>query len=182
MSIKERFYNRYFGPHGIVTGIKVCLSNEHTASALALVCAGIESMTFLSLPDNRESVTEFDFIHWVKTYMQPAKMGMSARDLWEMRCALISGYVSEKSAQRNGRPRQILFAWGKYSVLDGMELRPGSRWHRIMTIHAGQLYKSLVTASETFCKDHIAIPDNAQIASKRLNIIFGRSSEDQQAA
>ncbi len=171
MDVADRYRNRYFGPRGIVEGIRLCLSQEHTASALGLICAAVESMAFLSLPEMRDKLFDSDFADWANSYLRPYRMGISGRDLWQVRCALMEQRVPQRRIA--GRPREVLFAWGGYLIYSSMELRPGSRWHRIMSIHADELYKSIHRGAEEFCARYIASPENAYLVGLRLNQIFG---------
>ena len=173
MSVQERFRARFFGPTGIIEGIRVCLAQEHTASALGLVCAAVESMTFLGLPEGRDQVCDMDFTTWVDKYLQPEKIGISGIDLWKVRGSLLNQRLSQRQAARAGKMREILFAWGRYHVMSGMELRPDSRWRRVLTIHAAELYKSLVRGGEQFCHEYVGSPENAYMVGQRLNQIFG---------
>jgi len=174
MSVQERFRARYFGPQGIIEGIRVCLSHEHSASALGLVCAAVESMTFLGLPEERDEICDTDFIAWVNRFLRPDKVGIGGRDLWTVRSALLNQRLSQRQAARGGKMREILFAWGRYHVMGGMELRPGSRWHRVMTIYSDELYKTLFLGAEQFCHEVIALPENAYLMGVRLNQVFGQ--------
>lgn len=173
MSVRERFFGRYFGPQGLIPGIRVCLSQDHTGTALALVCATIESMALLSLPDRRTAINEHDFASWVNRYLQPHKIGVDADELWSVRCALVNGFFTQYNVTREKKPREILFAWGGYSVFEGMQLRPGSRWQRLMRIRADELYKALARGAEEFGGEFISSPENAYLVSNRLIKIFG---------
>jgi len=110
--------------------------------------------------------------------MRPDKVGIGGRDLWTVRCALLNQRLSQKQAARGGKMREILFAWGRYHVMGGMELRAGSRWHRVMTIHAEELYKTLFRGAEQFCGEVISQPENAYLVGVRLNQVFGQSRQE----
>jgi len=130
-------------------------------------------MTFLGLPDNCETVNGYDFMAWVNKYLQPEKLGISAKELWAMRCRVLEEQVTQKDFARGSKPRTILFAWGRYSILDGLQLPSSSRWHRIMTIHADELYKALIRGGEEFSVTFINESANAYIVGRRLNQVFG---------
>jgi len=172
LNAKERFYNRYFGPTGLITAIRIALGHEHTGTSLSLICATVESMSYLGLPDDCENLCEHDFIAWIKTYLHPERMGISPRELWTVRCALLSGHIAQQTDSKGLQPREILFAWGGYSIFEGMQLRPGSRWYQIMTIRADELYKALVMGAEDFGRTFISKEVNDRIVGIRLNRIF----------
>jgi len=174
VNVQDRFRFRYLGPQGIIEGIRVCLSHDHTASALGLICAAVESMAFLSLPEGRETLHDSDFISWADSYLRPYRIGVSGEDLWKIRSALLSRRIPQRrSTSTGGKPREILFAWGGYIVYSAMELRPGSLWHRVMTIHADELYKAVLRGAEEFCADYVGKPENAYLVDMRLNQVFG---------
>lgn len=172
MSVHERFHKRYFGSNGIITAIDVCIKRDYTGSALAMICAVAESLAFLGLPDERDAVYEEDFILWINRYLQPDKIGVSGSEMWRVRCALIDRFTTHRELTRGSKPREVLFAWGRYSIFEGARLPIGSRWHMIMEIYAGELYKGLIRATRLFCERHIDKPENEYMISQRLNQIF----------
>ncbi|MCE5314911.1 MAG: hypothetical protein ABFD49_06135 [Armatimonadota bacterium] len=179
MNIKSRFYNRYFGPRGLITAIRISLHREHTGTALALISATIESMAYLSLPENCDVLRDYDFVAWVKKYLHPERMGISPRELWTLRCALLHGHIAQQTDTTGLKPREILFAWGGYSIFEGMKLRPGSRWYRIMTIRASELYKALAMGAEDFGRIYVGNEANSRIVGIRLNKIFTSRMADE---
>jgi len=130
-------------------------------------------MSFLALPAERDEVSDLDMILWVDKYLQPDKIGISGHDLWEVRCQLLNQRLDQRQAVHAGKVREVLFAWGKYSIGSGLELRPGSRWHRILMIRADELYKALFRAADTFCDQFIRDPENLYTVNRRLNQVFG---------
>jgi hypothetical protein len=179
VNTKERFNNRYFGPQGLITAIRFSLYREHTGTALALICATIESMAYLGLPENYEMLCDHDFISWIRNYLHPERMGISPRELWTVRCALLQGHIAQKTETQGLQPREILFAWGGYSIFEGMQLRPGSRWYQIMTIRANELYKALVIGAEEFGRTYISEDASARIVGIRMNKIFSSRMPDE---
>ncbi|MCL4552941.1 MAG: hypothetical protein M1305_05245 [Candidatus Marsarchaeota archaeon] len=182
MNAKERFRNRYFGPKGMVTSIQVCLRNDHTGTALGLLCAAIESMAFISLPDDCDVVCDHHFVAWAKKYLQPHKLGISPYELWTVRCSLLDGAFSKHDAGEDHKEREILFSWGGYSIFNEMRLRPGSRWHQILSIRADELFKALLIGADEFANKYVGRPENSYMVDVRLNQIFGRSSASERAA
>lgn len=172
MNVTERFYNRYFGSKGILTAVGVCLHQQYSGSALALICAAVESMTFLRLPLDRSDVLDYDFISWVNDYIGPDKLGISARELWSIRCRLLDNSAAQQELTQRGQSREVLFSWGRYRISDGLELRPGTRWHRLMMIRADELYKALFRAAEDYRNTFISLPEKEYLVSRRLNTIF----------
>ncbi|MHB9036765.1 MAG: hypothetical protein ACYC64_08865 [Armatimonadota bacterium] len=178
VNARERFYNRYFGPRGLITAIRVSLYNEHTGTALALICATIESMAYLGLPEDYDVLCDHDFTAWIKNYLHPERMGISPMELWTVRCALLSGHIAQQTETKGLQPREILFAWGGYSIFEGMQLRPGSRWYQIMTIRASELYKALTIGAEDFGRAYISKETNSRIVGIRMNKIFSSRMPD----
>lgn len=172
MNVTERFYSRYFGPKGIVTAVGVCLHQQYSGSALALICAAIESMAFIRLPLDRSEVLDYDFIAWVNDYISPDRLGISARELWSIRCRLLDKSLAQQELTQRGHSREVLFSWGKYRISDGLEFRPGTRWHRLMMIRADELYKALFRGAEEYRNSFVALPEKEYVVSKRLNTVF----------
>ncbi|MCL5104487.1 MAG: hypothetical protein M1133_10295 [Armatimonadetes bacterium] len=182
MDAKERFRHRYYGPNGLITGIRICLRNDHTATALGLLCAAVESMAFIGLPDDCDSVCSHHFISWVKTYLQPSKLGISPYELWTVRNSLLQGMFGKDAAADSHKEREVLFAWGGYAVFNEMKLRPGSRWDQILTIRADELFKALLIGADEFANKFVGRPDNRYMVDLRLNQVFGNKSASERAA
>jgi hypothetical protein len=94
--------------NGIRRGIQVALDNDCFGSAVILIYAGIDAMTFLNMPGNQEDVERRDFIEWVDKYIKfPCKEQLTGKDLYGSRCGMLHNYSAFSRMSRNGECRNI---------------------------------------------------------------------------
>ncbi len=86
------------GVKALVDEIKKCEGAGATVSAVAMAYVCIDTMTFLSLPAERDTQGKADFICWVDTYLkghpdQPYQY--RGIDVYGARCAVLHAFSSE---------------------------------------------------------------------------------------
>lgn len=105
---------------GIKKGIQVTYDNECLGSCLILIYCGMDSMTYLSLPANKNEADGQDFIAWAERYMTVnLTLGMSkviGEELYSARCALVHTYTMESRKTRSGT-RVIGYQYGGGSLI-----------------------------------------------------------------
>ena len=83
---------------GLVDEIKTCEKAGATSSAVAMAFVCMDTMTFLSLPDGRDTQGKADFIAWVNAYLrghedQPYQY--RGLDVYGARCAMLHAFGSD---------------------------------------------------------------------------------------
>lgn len=88
---------------GIVEEIKKCESADAIIAAVTLAYIGIDTMAYLSMPENQSEQVKQDFIDWVNEYLeahpdQPYQY--DGTDLYAARCALLHTFGAEAKMHR----------------------------------------------------------------------------------
>jgi len=103
----------------IIESITLCIKNKYFIPSLSLIYSGIDIMAWFDLPIKQLDATGKDFISWAEKYLLPnSNLECNAVDLWAARCGIIhtSSFSSKKS--REGKAREIYYAWGNKRVED----------------------------------------------------------------
>jgi len=82
----------------LVNEIKTCEKAGATSAAVAMAFVCIDTMTYLSLPDGRETQGRADFIAWVNAFLkghedQPYQY--RGLDVYGARCAMLHAFGSD---------------------------------------------------------------------------------------
>lgn len=86
------------GISALIDEIKKCEAAGATSAALAMAYICIDTMTFLSLPSDRENQSRADFIAWVNTYLKghaDQSYQYQGLDVYGARCAMLHAFSSE---------------------------------------------------------------------------------------
>ena len=114
---------------GIKRGIQVTYDNECYGSFLILIYSGIDAMSYLSVPPQRDEVQSKDFIQWADKYMSPYLSNRITRvtgdELYSARCAVVHTYTieSRKTKSRNTRIIGYIFG-GDQTMVWNSEVHP----------------------------------------------------------
>jgi hypothetical protein len=95
--------------------IDACLKSDLRTPALILLYSAIEIAGFL---DNEvpSAGSRRVFENWVKKYLLPVKsLYCSAVDIYAARCGVIHTFTPESDLSKDGRAREILYAWNRES-------------------------------------------------------------------
>lgn len=95
------------------------LMAEHLfGPALILMYASIDIMAWLAMEDGRD-VRGKDFKAWSARYLLAEKhYPFTVEDLWGARCGLLHNHSSESKWSRQGRARQLFYAWGNRTAAE----------------------------------------------------------------
>lgn len=86
------------GISGLIGQIQTCEAVGATSAALAMSYICIDTMSFLSLPDDRETQGRADFVAWVDTYLKghaDQTYQYQGLDVYGARCAMLHAFGSE---------------------------------------------------------------------------------------
>ncbi len=100
---------------GIIAPIKMLVEQEHFRSALLLTFCGIDAMTYLSLPDEREDSSRKDFSAWCDKYIKLKNTQDRVRGLefFAARSALVHNYKAESRLSDERKVRVLHFFTGQ---------------------------------------------------------------------
>jgi hypothetical protein len=96
--------------NGIRKGINVTLENGCEGSAVILILSAIDTMAYLSMPQEQEDVTKTDFIGWADRYIRfPGTEQLTGADLYGARCAMLHSYGIVSQLSREGKCRMVAY-------------------------------------------------------------------------
>jgi hypothetical protein len=101
------------GDKGILKSIKLCFEKKMYLSTLILTYTGIDTMAYLSLPENKTENKGEDFIKWVEKYMKFYDgNSYPGNDLWASRCGILHFMSPQSKLVKNKKARQVVYGWG----------------------------------------------------------------------
>ena len=86
------------GISGLISQIQTCEAAGATSAGLAMSYICLDTMTFLSLPNDRETQGRADFVAWVDTYLKAhpdQTYQYQGLDVYGARCAMLHAFGSE---------------------------------------------------------------------------------------
>jgi len=96
---------------GIKPGIQVTYDQGCYGSCLILIYCGIDAMTYLSLPPERDEVCGADFVKWAGKYLSPHLSSkntvITGEELYSARCAVVHTYTVESKTTKLAKVRKI---------------------------------------------------------------------------
>lgn len=94
--------------NGIKEGIRIALANKCYGSAVILILSAIDTMAYLSMPENQDDVQRNNFVEWVNKYIKfSCKEQITGLDLYGARCGMLHNYSTQSKLSREGKCRQI---------------------------------------------------------------------------
>lgn len=137
----------------IIGSITQCIKNKYFVPSLALIYSGIDIMAWFDLPINQQDVTGKDFISWAEKYLLPnSNLECNAVDLWAARCGIIHTSSFSSKMSREGKAKEIYYAWGNKRVED---LKKIILFYRkdAAAIHIDDLFNAFKVGIEEFKTD-----------------------------
>jgi hypothetical protein len=89
---------------GVIAELKKCEDAGATAAAIAMAFVCIDTMAFLSMPEEQTAQGRQDFIDWVNLYLeghQDQPYQYAGIDVYAARCALLHAFGAEAELHRN---------------------------------------------------------------------------------
>jgi hypothetical protein len=97
--------------------IRLTLKAKKHIPTLILIYSAIDILAWLNRPLKQKDVERRDFISWVDQYLlRESKLLCSSMDLYAARCAIVHSYQAESKLSREGKAKQIWYAWGQADV------------------------------------------------------------------
>ena len=91
--------------------------------ALILIYSGIDIFASIGRPADQAHTTIKDYIDWCDSYLIPqGKLSCSGVDLYAARCGVVHTYTMESSLSKEGKAREIVYAWGNGKPEDLQEI------------------------------------------------------------
>jgi hypothetical protein len=104
--------------HNLLTlleAIDDCLAKDRILPCLMLLYAGIDGIAALEDGQATRSI----FMKWVDAYLlKNSHLPCTASDLYGARCGILHTHTMESTLWKEGRARQLLYAWGNANTDD----------------------------------------------------------------
>lgn len=158
----------------LVEAIDVLSKSQLRLPAMLMLYAGIDIMASLQRPESSSEVKPSDFVKWADRYLLPGThLACSAEDLYAARCGLLHTYVAESRRSREGKARQIWYAWGDASAeelqarMDRADVPPA------VAVHVDDLSAAFRLGIERFKQSIVDDSERANLVYDRAGNFFG---------
>jgi hypothetical protein len=158
----------------LVQAIDVLSESQLRVPALLLLYAGIDMMASLDRPESSLEVKSSDYVKWAETYLLPGThLECTAEDLYAARCGLLHTYMAESRRSREGKARQIWYAWGDASAeelqarIDRADAPPA------VAVHVDDLSSAFRLGVERFKQSILDDSERADLVYDRAGKFFG---------
>ena len=158
----------------LIIVIKYTLDSKKHLPTLILIYSTIDILSWLNRPASNPDVTKNDFISWANQYLLPGSTLMcSSIDLYAARCGIVHSYQAESKLSREGKAKQIWYAWGKGDVTRLMTKIHQAKLNGIaVAVHVEELFKALEQGISNFLTSIDADPAHAMIVYERAEKKF----------
>jgi|GEM_PF-596235 len=151
--------------NGIKKGIRVALKNECYGSAVILIYSGIDTMAYLSMPDDQEDVKPKDFKKWADGYISfPCKEQVTGLELYGARCGMVHTYSISSRLSRQGKCREIGYV---DQCEPEVRYNPASSTNLVI-VSISALAEAFFEGVDKFLVNSFANKAKAEIVDKRL--------------
>ena len=156
-------------------GVRVCLADELTVPSLMILYGGMDAFAKLDLPSSREDVTRNDFNYWTDKYVTPnLSASCTAIELYGARCAVLHGYGSESALSREGKARQIWYAWGDKNAGELQTLIQKAGKDKIaVALQVEELVDAFGTGATAFLEEVSEDSRRAKVVATKGKKMFG---------
>lgn len=156
---------------GLFAGMRSCLSEGYTASALALAYSLIDVLAWLGLPDREEDVSSDDFIAWANKYVIPfGSFDCTGEDLYGARCGVLHTSTPSARRVRQGRAVPIVYSWGNKRPYPRAKLESyGMTW---IMLHVDSLCAATERGASVFWEDLERDPARLTAANVRADMLL----------
>lgn len=175
--------------------VKYCCEQEFIESALILIYAEIDILSWLGLPanDGSNSATNRGFKTWVDQFMlgnTNSKLRCNSSDLWAARCSVLHTGATHSDNSAQGKANQLFYAYGAYetqALQSLIEIDP-KLFPRYQNVHVVHLEKELLHDFENAVHkffNHNFDPDWESAIIRRIKMMLAAGNtkqEDVQAA
>jgi hypothetical protein len=162
------------------TAIDLCFRERLVAPTLALLYSGIETMTWLGLPDDQEDVRGEDFVQWTDQYLLPGSgIACAAVDLYSSRCGIVHSMTTESRKIRQGAARGVYFAWGNHRAEDLQQIL--DRFGKpICAVQMDALIKAFQIAADRFMQaSQLDAELGRRVSKRQKKIILNMQVEEE---
>ena len=101
----NEIYNQILG------GAEMCFENKYYVPTLMIIYSGIDIMSWLDLPEEKEQTGRTYFKNWVEKYLMPCQnLKCNSEDLYAARCGILHSFSCYSSKTRNNIAEVIFYS------------------------------------------------------------------------
>lgn len=153
--------------------IEACIQDKRILPALMLIYSGMDILASL---DQGKS-TRSSFMKWVDEYLLKAhSFPCTSLELYAARCGILHTLTAESDLSREGRVRQIVYAWGTAKAEDLQEASNRIGGYDHVAIHVSELHQAFRHGVATFIEDLNQNPTRMKTIAKHTGLWFSRLS------
>src|ERR1035437_9893535 len=156
---------------------EACVGARIITPALVLVYSGIDAAGWL-YSANPNAASWVRFTAWVSKYLLPAgNLGCTPLELYGARCGIVHNFTSESNLSKEGKVRQIIYAWGASSIDTLREMSAITKMEDFTEVKVEGLIASFRQGLAHFFEDAAANPKIAARLAERSGKILGPMSD-----
>lgn len=159
--------------------IRLCLDNALPSQALILIYVTIDQLAYLNMSKDKTDVTGNDFKEWCDKYMlfnNKGRVDCESADLWGARCGLLHTYTPESRASRNGKARQVFYAWGRSDNIEAQLLLKESGLPSVI-VHVDKLFEVFLDGAVAFFSTLDVDEQKRTVALERAHKMFANQRQ-----
>jgi hypothetical protein len=155
----------------LMEAIEDCLDKRRLLPCLALLYTGIDVMA--SLGGGERESTKKAFTRWVDSYMLKGRgLPCTALELYAARCGVVHTFTSDSELYREGKVRQIFYAWGTASAEDLRQASDILRRKDCVVVHIRDLIDAFRHGLADYGEEIERDPIRQQAVAKRAGQWF----------
>jgi hypothetical protein len=149
--------------------IQLTLNAKKHLPTLILIYSSIDILAWLNRPVTHPDVVTSDFISWVDKYLLPrSNLNCSSLDLYAARCGIVHSYSAESKLSREGKVKQIWYAWGKADAKRLENRIQHTNLDKIaVAVKVEELFNALKSGFASFISTIDADPNHAKLVYER---------------
>jgi hypothetical protein len=158
----------------LTVAIQLTLDAKKHLPTLILTYSAIDILAWLNRPASHPDVVKSDFTSWIDLYLLPdSNLSCSSLDLYAARCGIVHSYQAESKLSREGKAKQIWYAWGKGNATRLMDrIKQAKKDNIAVAVQVEDLFSSLKRGILSFLASLDANPSHSKLVYERASKKF----------
>jgi hypothetical protein len=158
----------------LLESVEDCLAKQRILPCLTLLYSGIDVVASLE----HTASTRYTFIKWVEEYLlKDATLPCTGADLYGARCGILHSFSAESELSKQGKARQIIYAWGTANAED-LASASKALGRNDCAVHIRDLINALRVGSANYLEEIMLDPNREQKLKARANLWFTHMGQD----
>ncbi len=153
--------------------IRLCIENRLQVPGLTLIFVGIDSMTWLDMPPEKQRNGRADFLKWADKYVLPRmELPCKRLELYSARCGFLHSLSGSSDMVRDGLARKLNYEWSVEDTRTFNQLLKVRGHEDHFTISILDLCLAFEEGVLQFQCDVEADPDKTALVSQRVESYY----------